>query len=185
MDRTQILEKQPRMFIKGTVENIYGQWVFFDEETEEASPIEKFLHQEIDILQHNRWRRGILLNNNILSFGKEVHYLQNEETIRVRKQISYSLSELINEINDDAFIQFITTLNALNFSIFDCIYCYNQLKFLGNSPRKTGANFIIFDNGELICNVTHHFNYYEKQHDRFEFTLNIGKRMVIEKINPL
>jgi len=185
MDRTQILEKQPRCFITGTVENIYGQWVFFDEETEEASPIEKFLHQEIEVLQYNRWRRGILLDNNLLSFGTEMYYFRQEEKIRVRKQVFYSLEQLMNDINDDAFIQFITSLNALNFSIFDCIYCYNHLKFLENAPRKTGANFIIFDNEELICSVTHHFNYYEKQHDRFEYTLNTGKRMVIEKINNI
>ena len=88
----------------------------------------------------------------------------------------------MEEISDDAFNQFITTLNNLNYSIYDCIFCHNHLVFLENQKIKQGVNFITFDNGDEICAVQHHFTYYKKQRDRFEFTLSTGKRIVIENI---
>ncbi|MFS8631187.1 MAG: DUF2777 domain-containing protein, partial [Bacillales bacterium] len=58
-----------------------------------------------------------------------------------------------------------------------------HLNFLEGAKRKEGVNFLIFDNQEMICNVQHHFGYYERERDRFEFTINNGKRTIIEKIS--
>jgi hypothetical protein len=180
--RIHLYDIQERSYTEGTVEQINGQWIFFDEETEEASMLEEFLHQEIEILRMNRWKKGILYEPGKIRIGNEVTMLRDHDTVRIRKHLIYSLERLLDGINDDAFFQFVTTLNSLDFSIYDCIYCYNHLSFLSDENRKDGVNFMVFDNQELICNVQHHFCYYEKVNDRFEFTINTGKRLIIEKM---
>jgi hypothetical protein len=180
--RSKLMEYQNRAFIEGTVEYINKQWIFFDGETEEASLLDEWLHQEIEVFRHKRWRKGILYEDGQIGLGDDVIHLKDQDTIRFRKHLIYSLEKLLEEVNDDAFYQFVTSLNAQDFSVHDCIYCYNHLTFLSESKRKNGVNFMIFDNGDTICSVHHHFYYYENKSDRFEFTLSTGKRMVIEKM---
>lgn len=181
--RLKLYEFQTRAFTEGTVECINDQWVFFDDETEEATLLDEFLHQEIEVFRHNRWRKGVLFEEGKIGFADEVIFLKNQDSVRIRKHLIYSLERMLEGMSDDAFYQFITHLNSLKFSIYDCIYCYNHLSFLSDGDRKNGVNFIIFDNQDDICNVQHHFHYYEKRSDRFEFTLNTGKRTVIEKLS--
>ena len=180
--RSKLMEFQHRAFTEGTVECINNQWVFFDEETEEASLLDEWLHQEIEVFRLKRWRKGILNEEGKIGLGDEVIHLKDHDLIRIRKHLVFSLEKLLEEVNDDAFCQFVTSLNTMDFSIYDCIYCYNHLTFLSESKQKSGVNFMVFDNGDSICSVHHHFFYYENISDRFEFTLNTGKRMVIEKI---
>ena len=180
--RLKLYDIQARSYNEGTVETINDQWIFFDEETEEASLLDDFLQQEVEIFRLNRWRKGILFDSGKIIINKEVIMLRDHDLLRIRKHLIYSLERLLEGINDDAFFQFVTTLNSLNFSIFDCIYCYNHLSFLSDEHRKDGVNFMVFDNQEEICNVQHHFFYFEKVNDRFEFTLNTGKRLIIEKM---
>ncbi|MBL4952360.1 DUF2777 domain-containing protein [Neobacillus sp. YIM B02564] len=180
--RMHLYDIQNRAYTEGTVEQINDQWIFFDEETEEAVMLEDFLQQEMEIYRLNRWKKGILYEAGKIRIGNEVMMLRDHDRVRIRKHLIYSLERLLEGINDDAFIQFVTTLNSLNFSIFDCIYCYNHLSFLSDENRKDGVNFMVFDNQNEICNVQHHFCYYEKINDRFEFTINTGKRLIIEKL---
>lgn len=180
--RRKLYDNQQRSYNNGTVEQINEQWIFFDEETEEAIMLEDFYQQEIEIFRLNRWKKGICLEPGKIRIGSESVMLRDHDVVRVRKHLIYSLERLLDGINDDAFIQFVTTLNSLSFSIYDCIYCYNHLSFLSDDQRKDGVNFMVFDNQEQICNVQHHFYYYEKVSDRFEFTLNTGKRLIIEKL---
>ncbi|HAQ08244.1 MAG TPA: DUF2777 domain-containing protein [Bacillus bacterium] len=181
--RINLIEFQPRAFNSGSVEYINSQWVFFDEETEEAALVDEFVHQEIEVLRNNKWRKGFLLDNGCIQTGNETLHLQDQELIKIRKQLIYSFERLLDELNDEAFIHFLNTLNSLDFSIYDCIYCYNHLTFLDNESGVSGVNFLIFDNEELISSVQHHFDYHTKQTDRFEITLSNGKRAVIEKIS--
>lgn len=180
--RMKLYDFQLRSYNEGSVEQINDQWIFFDEETEEAAMLDDFLQQEIEIFRVNRWKKGILMETGKIRCGNDTIMLRNQDSVRIRKHLIYSLERLLEGINDDAFFQFVTTLNSLDFSIYDCIYCYNHLSFLSDDNRKDGVNFIVFDNQEQICNVQHHFCYFEKVNDRFEFTLNTGKRLVIEKI---
>jgi len=180
--RVQLYDLQKRAHTEGTVEQINDQWIFFDEETEEAAMLEDFLQQEIEVFRMNRWKKGILYESGNIRIGNEVIMLRDHDLVRIRKHLIYSLERLLEGIHDDAFIQFVTTLNSLNFSIYDCIYCYNHLSFLSDTHRKDGVNFMVFDNQEQICNVQHHFCYYEKVNDRFEFTINTGKRLIVEKL---
>lgn len=181
--RTVLLEGQLRAFLVGNIEYINEQWVFFDDETEEASLLDDYLHQKIEIYRNKSWRKGTLFEDGKVGFADDILHLKNNDKIRIRKHIVFALERLLDELNDDALIHFVTTLNSLNFSVYDCIYCYNHLTFLNKKKPISGVNFLVFDNQELICTVQHHFSYYEKTSDRFEFTLNSGKRLIIEKIS--
>lgn len=180
--RMKLYDAQLRGYTEGAVEQINNQWVFFDGENDEASRMEDFLQQEIEVFRLNRWKKGILIEPGKITIGKEIVMLRDNDSVRVRKHLIYSLERLLEGINNDAFFQFVTTLNSMEFSIYDCLYCYNHLSFLNEEQRKDGVNFMIFDNQESICLVQHHFSYLEKTSDRFEFTLNTGKRLVIEKM---
>jgi hypothetical protein len=180
--RLKLYNNQERAHTEGTVEQINDQWIFFDAETEEASLMEDFLQQDVEIFRLNRWKSGVLVEAGKIVSGKEIMLLRDHDLVRVRKHIIYSLERLLDSMNDDAFFQFVTTLNSLDFSLYDCLYCYNHLTFITDDTRKDGVNFIVFDNQLQICNVQHHFCYYEKVSDRFEFTLNTGKRLIIEKL---
>lgn len=182
LQRLKLYEAQLRAYTEGTIEQINDQWIFFDGETEEAARMDDFVQQEIEVFRLNRWKKGVLAEVGKIRSGTETLLLRDQDLIRVRKHLIYSLERLLDGINDDAFFQFITTLNSLDFSIYDCLYCYNHLSFLSDDQRKDGVNFMIFDNQEIICNVQHHFSYFEKVNDRFEFTINTGKRLIIEKM---
>ena len=183
--RAQLLKHQSRAFTPGIVEYINDQWIFFSEEADEAYALEDFIDQEIEIYRNGRWKKGVLTDNGTVHIKSDSVFLLHQETVRFKKQLPYSFDKLINELNDDAFFQFIMTLNSLSFSIYDCIYGYNQLTFLRDKKNCSGVNFFTFDNGQAICAVQHHFVYSSKEHDRFEFTQNTGKRIVIEKLTPL
>ena len=181
--RSKLIEEQLRSFQNGTVENINDQWVFFDAETEEASLLEEFAHTEAEVFRGGRWTKGKLNYNGELASGSALIQLQNGETVRLKKQLPYSLDKLLEEMGDEAFIYFLEMLNSLQFSLYDCIYCYNHLHFLYEEKETAGVNFAIFDNEKSICSIHHHFNCSGPRSDRFEFTLNNGKRTIIEKIS--
>lgn len=181
--REVLYDRQPRAFTEGSVENINQQWIFFDSETDEASSLEEYVHQEVEVQRGRNWYRGTLEENGIVNLRRETFSLSDGEQIKIRKQMIYSFDALLEELDDDSFFQFVTSLNSLDFSIYDCIYSYNQLSFLRDVHSKSGVNFLIFDNESQICAVQHHFFYSENRHDRFEFTLNTGKRIMIEKLN--
>ncbi|MEH6944162.1 DUF2777 domain-containing protein [Bacillus sp. JJ722] len=182
--RIELLNRQSRAFTSGIVENINNQWVFFNEENDEAFPLEEYLNREIEVYRNNRWRKGFLSDVGVVTLNRETLFLLNQEKVRIKKDLLYSFESLLEELNDDSFFQFIMTLNSLSFSIHDCIYGYNQLTFLSDKKNCSGVNFFTFDNNQCICAVQHHFVYSMKEHDRFEFTLNTGKRIVIEKFSP-
>lgn len=180
--RKQILERQARAYTYGAIEYINGQWIFFDDETEEALCLHD-LSAEMEILYCGKWERSFELLNDQIRIDYGTILLQNEDLIRIRKKLIYSFDLLLDELDDDAFSQFLITLNSLHFSIYDSIYCYNQLAFLGTKSTKKGVNTIIFDNEDQICTVQHHFSELNTylQH-RFEFTLSTGKRLIVEKL---
>ncbi|CAM3658396.1 DUF2777 domain-containing protein [Mesobacillus zeae] len=180
--RQKLIEAQARAFHTGTVEYMNKQWVFFDEETDEASLLDEYVHQEAEVLRNTFWIKGYLLEDGGFREGASISQLENGETVRIRKQLIYSLEKLVEGLEDEALLYFLNTLNSLHFSIHDSIYCYNHLTFLNPEKEASGVNFLIFDNETQICSVQHHFDYGKKRVDRFEFTLSDGKRTVIEKM---
>ena len=58
--RAGIFERQLRAYTEGTVESINGQWIFFDSETDEASSLEEYVHQEVQLKRGRTWQTGVL-----------------------------------------------------------------------------------------------------------------------------
>ncbi|WP_059282405.1 DUF2777 family protein [Bacillus coahuilensis] len=144
--------------------------------------LEFFDDYQLEVMNHNKWRVAEILSDHELAVEGVALPLLDGMELRFKKKLTLSLGTLLEDISDEAFLHFLTTLNSLNYSIFDCIYCHNHLTFLEGRKIKQGVNFIIFDNGDEICNVQHHFSYYQRHRDRFEFTNSTGKRIIIEKI---
>jgi len=181
--RKKLLNQQTRAFTEGTVENINFQWIFFDDETDEASSIDDYMRNEVEVYRTGRWRHGIILEEGAIQLNHEITFLKENEPIRIRKQLIHSFAKLLEDLTDDSFFQFVTTLNSLGFSTHDCIYSYNQLVFLDRASNRSGVNFFTFDNSIQVCAVQHHFSYGKNKNDRFEFSINTGKRIIIEKVN--
>lgn len=170
---------QERAYIEGTIEYIGEEWIFFDEINEEAFELED-LGTELEILKEdNRWYKGILIEKTLLYVENDFHYLKNGDHIRYKKKLTYSFKELIDELSEPSYLNFVKTLNSFSYSLFDCVYCHNFLSFLYCQENKEGMNVIVFDNQDQICVVQHYFSRKtEKCNDRFEFAQSNGKRLV-------
>lgn len=113
--RSKLFETQLRAYTEGTIEQINDQWIFFDGETEEAARMDDFLQQEIEVFRLNRWKKGILIEAGVMKIGKDQLLLRDQDPIRVRKQLIYSLERLLDSINEDAFFPICNNLKFLEF----------------------------------------------------------------------
>ena len=93
--RLKLIEDQLRAFDAGTTEYINQQWVFFDDETDEASLLEQFTNQEIDVLRKDIWLKGYLLEDGHVQCGNELFALEDGESIRIRKHLIYAFERLL------------------------------------------------------------------------------------------
>lgn len=182
-ERINLIEMQPRAYTEGNTELINGEWIFFDLETEEAFPLEVFESREVQILRHNRWKKGILTKNMVVQSDEGTFRICNNDWLKIRKSLLYSFEMWLEELHDDAFYRFLPELNRHGFSIYDLIFCHNHQAFLINF-KKQGVNFMIFDNGDEILSVHHHFHYDQEKIDRFEFTFNTGERFLLQSFLP-
>lgn len=101
--REVLYDRQPRAFTEGTVENINQQWIFFDSETDEASSLEEYVHQEVEVQRGRNWYRGTLEENGVVNLRRETFSLSDGEQIKIRKQMIYSFDSLLEELDDDSF----------------------------------------------------------------------------------
>ncbi|HHY72530.1 MAG TPA: DUF2777 family protein [Bacillus bacterium] len=175
---------QERAYVEGTIELIGNDWIFFDEVNEEASELQD-LGLELEVLINGNWEKGTLIENMLLYLENDFHYLTNGDSIRFKKKLGHSFKQLIEELSEETYLNFVKALNSFGFSLYDCVYCNNFLSFLQTRELKDGMNVVLFDNGDQICVVQHYFyrgsdvtggvNDFQ---DRFEFAQNDGKRMV-------
>ncbi|OQM46560.1 hypothetical protein B6A27_05210 [Anoxybacillus sp. UARK-01] len=170
---------QQRAYIQGEIEYVNGEWVFFDEEEEEAGLLAEWSDEEIEIFRFGRWLRGYYQHNGEIQLSGTRVLLQNGELVRFRKRLPYAYRSWLDALPEKTFFGFIEWLNKLNFSLYDCLYCYNGLLF----EKRTGVNFMIFDNTELIGNVQHYYERGETNKDRFEMTFHTGNRFICTQIS--
>jgi Protein of unknown function (DUF2777) len=173
--RLHWFDQQPRAYTTGTVEYIHDQWVFFEDECEEASLLDDYLGKEVEVFHFNQWVKGVLREGGILFFRNACYHLQNGDAVRFRKILRAGYQMLLDDLSDEAFLRFAIMLNQLSFSLYDCIYCYHHSMF----QHDRGVNFLMFDNTDTICSVQHHYQKTGLTYDRFEFTLANGKRALI------
>lgn len=182
-ERQKLIEQQPRAFKEGNAEWINGEWIFFDMETDEAYPLDMFESREVHILRQNTWKKGILTSNMFVQGEQGTFRICHNDWLKIRKSLLYSFELLLEELDDETFSRFVKELNEYGFSLYDLIYCHNYLS-LQTKENKQGVNMMIFDNGEKILAVQHHFTYEKIMKDRFEITFNTGERFLLETLIP-
>jgi len=180
--RLRKMNQQKRSYTTGTVELINDQWIFFDDENEEASMLEEFTDQEVEVYLINKWEKGVYTQDGLMMMHDYFHKLEHGNKVRIPKSLPFAYNEFLNSLCDDTFTKFTATLNQLSFSLFDCIYCHNYLMYTLPEENKEGVNFITYDNTEIICSVQHHFTRGKQTKDRFEFTLATGKRTLLSTL---
>ncbi|WP_102347402.1 DUF2777 family protein [Bacillus sp. Marseille-P3661] len=176
------IPEQERAYIEGTVEYIGDQWIFFDEINEEASELES-LENKFQVYRNDSWKNGTLIDGTMVSLDNDFSYLVNGDKIRYRKRLSFSFQELLEELDENAFLNLVRTLNSMSYSLYDCIFCNNFLPLLHKRKEQTGMNVIVFENGDQICIVQHYFIRKNGEYtDRFEFSQSNGNRVVCSYI---
>ncbi|MBM7659803.1 hypothetical protein JOC85_000570 [Bacillus mesophilus] len=178
--RLEQLPNQERAFMIGSVETIHEQWVFFDEQDEPSALID-IINDSYQIKINNQWETFESFEDG-MALGKQVYAVRNGDIFKIQKPLNYVYQEWLNELTDEAFSKLITLLNTLQFSLFDCIYCHNFLFYKVQTKPINGVNFIVFDNGEELCSVHHHFKRGATRSDRFEVTINNGKRHILSSL---
>ncbi len=91
IQRKHILYNQPRAHSVGNVEYINNEWVFFDDENDEAFLLEDIAEDGFEVLYNNNWLPARFYEQNILQIANEQHPLQNGEMIRIRKNYSLAI----------------------------------------------------------------------------------------------
>lgn len=181
--RLNAIKEQPRSYSMGTVEFINEQWIFFDDENEEASLLEELVEREIEVFTLQSWIGGTLTEEGLLKTADYFYQLTDGDCVRVRKHLPHTYKALLEAFPDEVFVRFTSTLNKFSYSLYDCIYCHNHMMFHDEIEHYHGVNFINFDNTEIVCAVLHHFERGKKNHDRFEFTWADGKRSILMNLN--
>ncbi len=77
IQRKHILYNQPPLHTVGNVEYINNEWVFFDDENEEAFLLEDIAEDGFEILYNNNWLPARFYEQDILQIANEQHHLQN------------------------------------------------------------------------------------------------------------
>lgn len=174
--RYHIMRSQPRSYTVGNIEYINEEWVFFDEESDEASLLWEIVEDDFEVLYNNHWLPARFYENDILKIENEPHPLENGETVRIRKKLQTGYEEWLKELSDSSFSTLTEALKQLDYSLYDCIYCHNILFFQPASAPRQGVNFIVYDNEDYVCSLHHHYiRDGETRKDIFEFTRADGK----------
>ncbi|MFC0272034.1 DUF2777 family protein [Metabacillus herbersteinensis] len=177
--KIDVLKKQERSYLSGSVALDDDQYVLYDDLNDEVHLLDEMQERYIEVYIQKHWKRGKWQGFGILETENGLLELHAGDMVRVKRRLPFALDEMLKELQDETFIRFITQLNALSFSPFDCIYSYNALIFLDNSVNKKGVSFYQFDNEDSLCAVQHHFGRGIHSSDRLEITTSLGKRMLI------
>jgi hypothetical protein len=176
--RLTYLKEQKRAYIQGTLEYVNDEWVFFDEENEEAALLEDMTDGDIEVFRFGKWINGKICEDGTVLFSTQYYALKNGDVVRFRKHLTYAYEQWLQSLSDKTFFYYIQLLNEHDFSLYDCLYCYNGLLF----GAEIGVNFIIYDNTERIANVQHYYERGSSHKDRFEITFSTGERFVCTQI---
>ena len=79
--RNELLKRQLRSFTPGIVEFINDQWIFFNDENDEAYPLEDYLQREMEVFRGSRWRKGFLSDLGTITLRKENLTLLHQEKV--------------------------------------------------------------------------------------------------------
>jgi hypothetical protein len=182
--RMKLFKEQPRAFLIGSVEKMNKEWIFFDEETDEAFLLEEIVSEEFEIELDEEWFPVHHQKGEFTVSHPTRKNLENGDTIRIHQKLLYSFELLLKSLSDESFFTLAHLLNSHSFSFYDCLYCHNFLAFQSEQNPAEGVNFLVFDNNEMVCSVYHLFRITpEEQNHRFELTEATGKRYLLTQLS--
>lgn len=180
MNRELILKSQPRSYMEGTIFFMNNEWIFFDNEDDEAYLLDELTNNTFEIFISNTWVTATIINHNEIIINHSKYLLIDGMKLKIPKSLQLAYQNFLDELSDQSFQKFTTTLDELEYSLFDCMICHHYLSFMNELP-SIGVNFFLFDNADMICSIHHHFIRNEGIiHDRFEFTRADGIRIEIK-----
>ncbi|WLR42912.1 DUF2777 family protein [Bacillus carboniphilus] len=166
--KQQILSRQERFFISGTLKKCYSDWYVVDD-TDDFIPLDEYMNNQVEIWEENDW--------NMLTFNNKHDLLEEGKSIRLERSLPFALKECVEEISLHSLVQWIQSLNKINYSIYDCIYAHNQLIYRREGEDFSGISTYVFDNSMSICTVHHYVQRGMIKKDLFEMTLSTGERI--------
>ncbi|PMC40366.1 DUF2777 domain-containing protein [Bacillus sp. UMB0899] len=179
LKRTDLLLNQKRSYLTGLIEIANDQYVIYDDMNDELLLLDEIQHSHLEILQSTGWKSGEWIGFGKIKTNTGTYSVNNGDTVRVRKKLPVALDEMLKELQDETFVRFIKQINSLGFSLYDCIYSYNQLLFMENRVHKKGVSFYQLDNEECILGIQHHFERGIHSSDRLEITSSLGERRLV------
>ncbi|MBD1380610.1 DUF2777 family protein [Metabacillus arenae] len=177
--RKKVLQDQERSYQAGKVLHKDNQYLFYDDVLDDVQLLEYVVEEEMEILVNLEWQKGMWKGAGKVHLPFGNYDLKEGDFIRLKKDLPYALNKMLEAIPDETFLKLVQQLNSWGFSVYDCIYNYNQLLFMEKKTFKKGVSFYQFDNEESVCALQHHFERGMRNKDRFEFTTSRGKQSVI------
>ncbi|ASF54609.1 hypothetical protein WYY_14280 [Bacillus velezensis M27] len=119
-----------------------------------------------------RWQPARICGGSAETGADTIPLLGGEE-IRYEKAVKRPLLTLLDSLDDETFLLFLSHLHGFGLSVYDCVFSYNQALFSGE-----GVSFYHFSADDAQCALQHHRGSSGK-HDRFEWTASDGRRSIM------
>ncbi|WP_438421577.1 DUF2777 family protein [Bacillus siamensis] len=119
-----------------------------------------------------RWQQA-QIHGASAEIGADTVALFGGEEIRYEKAVKRPLLTLLDSLDDETFLLFLSHLHGFGLSVYDCVFSYNQTLFSGE-----GVSFYHFSADDAQCALQHHRGSPGK-HDRFEWTASDGRRSIM------
>jgi hypothetical protein len=191
-DQLNAIKDKNEEYIEYSVKSVNGSPILFSKK-ESHLP----LHDcpfELELLLGNTWIIGHYTDNwNFHDRNGRNHILQENQTIRLAKRFLEPYQLLLNELEKPALQSLEKSLKQFKLTHKDLISCHNyllsQLLTSKNNRKFKGVNFMVYQTKQINVVVQHH---YEREiheegvdhvYDRFEYTSNTGKRVIVTYTN--
>ncbi|MGL4819419.1 MAG: DUF2777 family protein [Bacilli bacterium] len=151
--RSTLLQEQARNRSYGTIDCIGGEWVFFENTSDEAFMLESLIASSPEVYKHGHWLPIQQLEHSFFRSSAVDYMLMEGDELRIERPMLPNVERLLRQLSDETFYSFLQFINTYGFSIYDCIYCHHYGAFM-----SSGVNFLILDNTETIASVHHSFS---------------------------
>lgn len=111
--KQQALNNQPRSFVIGTVECVDSQWIFFEDESDEASMLHEVMDDTLELLIDTRWEKAIMVDDRQIKLHDGTYLLRNGDKLRLTKKLPYAYEQLLQSLPKETFLSFTQHLNSL------------------------------------------------------------------------
>ena len=102
--KQQAMNNQPRSFVIGTVECVDSQWIFFEDESDEASMLHEVMDETLELLIDTRWEKAIMVDDRQIKLHDGTYLLRNGDKLRLTKSYLMHTNSFFNHYRKRPFI---------------------------------------------------------------------------------